>query len=617
MKNSSATVAVVGQPPPAIKHGWMWKYSTGRSLMGRKNWKLRYFICSTEGISYYATEPFENPKNTIPWEDVTHLYDVNTLSLPGIEAEEGKQPQQHCFGLRFHCGDAKKELVLGMRSDDLDEAKLWVESLRRLRQEYERLCEVIKEDERDDDDAVGGDLPDNQPLVAKKGFMAHIQTRLRNLVSLKKQRYVKDGLDLDMAYILPNVIAMGYPAEGREAMFRNPMDHVVSLFEKYHKGHYKIYNLCSERSYPPNRFGGNFARFPFDDHNTSPMELLLRICEDIFTYLNADTITEIPTTGKGGLKTPLDAAQKKPANVVSIHCKAGKGRTGLVICCYLLYTGMCQTADEALKVFGDRRTKDGKGVQIPSQRRYITYFEQLIHTYHGCIPRSYVFLKQIVLTTTPKFDADGGSDPFALVKVRSSDHCHKGIGHLEGNVAEPYVTVSDSRNLAKPTHVVNKLNVAVPLNVATGPDDIKIVLFDEDTGRNELMCAFWVHCGFLPHNPDGVGSVAIPKMCVDDAVRDTSHKAFTEDFMVRLEYLVESSETVIAPAFTVPALLDVSPPSGGAAGGLALGDRANTNNSFMINDSFGSLGRTKSERHRMKSSSPNVAVATSSPDDLI
>lgn len=47
-------------------------------------------------------------------------------------------------------------------------------------------------------------------------------------------------------------------------------------------------------------------------------------------------------------------------HVVGINCKAGKGRTGLIICCYLLYSKTCATTDEALKLYGEKRTKNGK-----------------------------------------------------------------------------------------------------------------------------------------------------------------------------------------------------------------------------------------------------------------
>ena len=48
----------------------------------------------------------------------------------------------------------------------------------------------------------------------------------KRLVSKDKNRYVMDGFDLDLTYVLPNVIAMGYPSSGFESNYRNDMEDV-------------------------------------------------------------------------------------------------------------------------------------------------------------------------------------------------------------------------------------------------------------------------------------------------------------------------------------------------------------------------------------------------------
>lgn len=86
-------------------------------------------------------------------------------------------------------------------------------------------------------------------------------------------------------------------------------------------GIYRIYNLCSERTYDSESFVSCCQKFIFEDHNSPPFAMALEFCEDVHKFLGLN-----------------------PDALVGVHCKAGKGRTGIMICCYLLYCGFCASA---------------------------------------------------------------------------------------------------------------------------------------------------------------------------------------------------------------------------------------------------------------------------------
>jgi hypothetical protein len=78
---------------------------------------------------------------------------------------------------------------------------------------------------------------------------------------------------------------------------------------------------------------------------------------------------------------------------------------------------------EALKYFGNIRTKNGSGVTIPSQRRYVRYYDYSLKFGFPLEDRK-VSISSITSVSIPHFDPDGGCDPYVIIHNMKGDELY-------------------------------------------------------------------------------------------------------------------------------------------------------------------------------------------------
>ncbi len=226
-------------------------------------------------------------------------------------------------------------------------------------------------------------------------FLRAFPKKLRERVSGSRVRYNDGEYDLDLTYITDRIIAMGFPAKAGEAVYRNNINDVAAMLNRHHKGHYMIYNL-SEREYCYDKFDNQvLEEFGFPDHHSPPLNLLFKICKSIDSWLHADS-----------------------SNVAVVHCLAGRGRTGTVIACYLTYVGLFQNCIDALHFFACKRSFNEKGVSVPSQLRYVTYFNNVLASGQGPEP---VVLALTAMDVALVPTIEGGMRP--VIQVFTGSRC--------------------------------------------------------------------------------------------------------------------------------------------------------------------------------------------------
>ena len=62
--------------------------------------------------------------------------------------------------------------------------------------------------------------------------------------------------------------------------------------------------------------------YKWQDHHAPCIDVLFAACDDMFKFIKEDE-----------------------RNIVVVHCKAGKGRTGTIIACLLMYSGLVDNAE--------------------------------------------------------------------------------------------------------------------------------------------------------------------------------------------------------------------------------------------------------------------------------
>ena len=181
---------------------------------------------------------------------------------------------------------------------------------------------------------------------------------IKNLVSKNKNRIETDKHSLDLSYITSRVLAMSFPSDSIvESIIHNNINEISQyLNSRYTKNNYYIYNL-SGIDYDRSKFNNNVSLFQWADHEAPPLFDILTVCELSVSFLC-----------------------QRDINIVVFHCLAGKGRTGTVICCLLLFCGATTVVKEAVDYFAIKRFGAvGRGVTQPSQLRYISFFNYMMN----------------------------------------------------------------------------------------------------------------------------------------------------------------------------------------------------------------------------------------------
>ena len=332
-----------------------------------------------------------------------------------------------------------------------------------------------------------------------------------------KKTITGSSRQLDMHYITENILCMSFPYSSEKDILSggNNIIDVAAFLKRKHHGHYMIWNL-SEESYNNSYFAEQVLEYKFPGHPSPPLGLLFKICTSIESWLDADE-----------------------ENVAVIHCLTGKGRTTTVIACLLTWINEISTPMEALQYIADRRGISSDELTIPSQRRYIQYFANMLD---GVRPRSEpLLLRRVILNSVPFFGDDGygnaGCCPYIQL-FKNGQLIATAIPSMDIDPGK--VTDHTDHGKKSPPSWIRTTEGAVSfvVDVLVRGDVLLRCRHVTVDGARESMFRAAFHTGYVPY-----GVLRLSKAQLDGASNDPR---FKEEFLVDLIFAPVDADSEVS-----------------------------------------------------------------------
>ncbi|XP_044036467.1 tensin-2-like isoform X3 [Siniperca chuatsi] len=198
--------------------------------------------------------------------------------------------------------------------------------------------------------------------------------------------------DFDLTYITERIISVFFMPDLEEQRYRRNLQEVASMLKSKHQDRFLLLNL-SEKRHDITRLNPKVQDYGWPDLHAPPLDRICAVCKAMETWLISD-----------------------PNNVVVLHCKGNKGKTGVIVAAYMHYSKISAGADQALTTLAMRKFCEDKVSSSlqPSQNRYIYYFSGLLSSTIK-MNSSPLFLHQILIPSLPNFQAGGGFYPFLKI----------------------------------------------------------------------------------------------------------------------------------------------------------------------------------------------------------